>query len=269
MGFSIGGFDPIGDTLGAFSGGLVGNDVYGLDLTGAGAAADAAAAQGASNSAARAAEEKASQQSLKLQREQWDYQKELQAPWQAAGRRGLEGYESLLQDPSQVTRDPGYQFGLQQGTSSIENSQLAQGMGLSGNTLQSINKFGQDYAGSKFGEALGRQQTLASYGQNATNQLSQGSQQFGSSMSNIIQQGGANQSNFHMNQGAIAAQEAQAGHAGTMGLLNLGVTGAGMFFGGPAGGAAAGAAFSGITGGGGGGPLQSSAGAVNPFDQYK
>lgn len=77
---------------------------------------------------------------------------------------GLTGYQNLLKDPSQITNDPGYQFGLQQGMNAYDNSGSARGMRLSGAQAKALTRYGQDYGQTKFNESLNRFGNLAGLG---------------------------------------------------------------------------------------------------------
>lgn len=58
-----------------------------------------------------------------------------------------------------VATDPGYQFGLNQGTQGIERGQASRGNFLSGAAMKELNRFNQDYAGTKFDNAFNRAQS--------------------------------------------------------------------------------------------------------------
>lgn len=60
--------------------------------------------------------------------------------------------------------DPGYQFGLNQGTQGIERGQAARGNFLSGAAMKELTRFNEDYAGTKFNEGFNR--ASATYGTN-------------------------------------------------------------------------------------------------------
>lgn len=60
---------------------------------------------------------------------------------------------------SQVMSEPGYQFGLGQGLSAMNNQLTARGMRNSGAALQAATRYGNDYATSKFDNAFQRLQT--------------------------------------------------------------------------------------------------------------
>lgn len=52
---------------------------------------------------------------------------------------------NLISDPSSIQSFPGYQFGMSQGTQAIQGNAASAGMLNSGNTLSSLNTFGQNY----------------------------------------------------------------------------------------------------------------------------
>lgn len=66
-----------------------------------------------------------------------------------------------------LASDPGYQFGLNQGTQGIERGQAARGNFLSGAAMKELNRFNQDYAGTKFDNAFTRNLNTWNTNQNA------------------------------------------------------------------------------------------------------
>lgn len=67
-------------------------------------------------------------------------------------------FGSLL-DPftgEDLASTPGYQFGMEQGQLALQRQQAASGGLLSGAALKAANRFGQDYAGTKFQEGYNR-----------------------------------------------------------------------------------------------------------------
>lgn len=52
--------------------------------------------------------------------------------------------------------DPGYQFGLDQGTQGINRGQASRGNFLSGAAMKELTRFNEDYAGTKFNEGFNR-----------------------------------------------------------------------------------------------------------------
>jgi hypothetical protein len=55
--------------------------------------------------------------------------------------------------------DPGYKFGLDQGTKGIERGQTSRGNFLSGGAMKELARYNEDYAGTKFNEGFGRAQS--------------------------------------------------------------------------------------------------------------
>jgi len=55
-----------------------------------------------------------------------------------------------------LASDPGYKFGLDQGTQGIERGQASRGNFLSGAAMKELGRFNQDYAGTKFNDAYSR-----------------------------------------------------------------------------------------------------------------
>lgn len=63
-----------------------------------------------------------------------------------------------------LASDPGYKFGLDQGTQGIERGQASRGNFLSGSAMKELDRFNQDYAGTKFNDAFTR--ASSTYGTN-------------------------------------------------------------------------------------------------------
>lgn len=111
--------------------------------------------------------------------------------------------------------DPGYQFGLNQGTQGIERGQAARGNFLSGAAMKELARFNEDYAGTKFNEGFNRAQStwntnqtaydnnrsriysfltgVSTLGQNSAAQVGAGNQQAANQMSsNALATGNVN-----------------------------------------------------------------------------
>jgi hypothetical protein len=91
-------------------------------------------------------------------------------------------------DPSKLTSEPGYQFGLQQGQQALERSLAARGRGVSGAALKAASEFGTNYGTTKLNDAFSRDQqakqqsfgqlqSLAGLGQASANQTAYYGQQ--------------------------------------------------------------------------------------------
>lgn len=90
-----------------------------------------------------------------------------------------------------VTQDPGYQFGLQQGQTALNNALAARGMRDSGAALKAAARYGTDYATTKYDDAFNRAQTNRQLTLNPLQSLA-GLGQTGAS---TIAQAGANSAN--------------------------------------------------------------------------
>ena len=90
--------------------------------------------------------------------------------YQQAGTNGLNRYQSLLNNPGQITSNPGYQFEFNQGKDAVNTSAGTGRMLQSGNRLLALDQFGQDYASTGFDKALSRELPMVQAGQNATGQ---------------------------------------------------------------------------------------------------
>lgn len=125
-----------------------------------------------SNAAGKAADAqlRAGQDANALLKYMYDQSRADQAPYRAAGTSALANIQALLADPSAITKQADYQFGLDQGTKALANSAAARGMTYSGQQGKALQKYGQDYAGTKLNDSYNRLASIAGIGQQATNQ---------------------------------------------------------------------------------------------------
>lgn len=142
---------------------------------------------GAHNEAS-AAEQAAQQQTeaanraTELQRQMYEQGRSDQEPWRRAGLSALAGLRSadFQRDftASDFTKDPGYDFRMQEGQKALERSAAARGGSLGGASLRALARYGQDYASNEYGNAynrfnsdrdrrFNRLSSLAGYGQSA------------------------------------------------------------------------------------------------------
>lgn len=169
-----------------------------------GAASSRSAAKTQANAAGQAAD---------LQREQFDRQMELQAPWRQAGERALNKLEAASEytpfGMAQFQADPGYGFRFDQGQKALERSAAARGGLISGNTGGALQRFGQDMASQEYQNAfnryqaerqarLGPLQSLAGVGQTSINALGQAGQNYASGMGEAIGAGGQARASGYM-----------------------------------------------------------------------
>lgn len=140
---------------------------------GVGTAVAGSEAAGATKSASNAAIQ---QQQMALQQ-----QATLSAPYRSLGESAVPKLQQLLGigpagQSAQATTDaqlaalrntPGYQFQQQQGTQNTVNAASAQGMSLSGNTLEGLSKFNQGLADTTYQQTVGNLENTVNTGQAA------------------------------------------------------------------------------------------------------
>jgi hypothetical protein len=152
----------------------------------------------------------ASDRASDVQREMFERNVELNAPFREAGINALNKlvplteYQNFVMD--QFQQDPGYAFRMSEGMKGLERSAAARGGLLSGATLKGIQRYGQDMASQEYQNAfnrygierdrrLGPLQSLAGVGQTTSQQLGAAGTQFANTMGNI----GMNQANVQGN----------------------------------------------------------------------
>jgi hypothetical protein len=165
----------------------------------------AKAAQGAADTTAAA-----SDRAAEVQREMFERNVELNAPFREAGVNALNKLVPLTEYQNfgmqQFQQDPGYNFRMSEGMKGLERSAAARGGLLSGGTLKGIQRFGQDLASQEFQNAFNRYgiererrlaplQSLAGVGQTTSQQLGAAGTGFANTMGNI----GMNQANVQGN----------------------------------------------------------------------
>jgi hypothetical protein len=144
----------------------------------------------------------AADRAAELQYQQFQEQKELQAPFREAGltsQNRLLDYLGLSPGASgkyardfsmaDFQQDPGYGFRLSEGMKALDRTAAARGGLLSGSTLKGAQRFGQDLASQEYQNAFNRYQvnrsnqinplqSLMGSGQSATNVLGTAGQNY-------------------------------------------------------------------------------------------
>lgn len=134
------------------------------------------------------------------------------------GNTSAKGYGSLGGPITvgDVTKDPGYQFGMTQGMQALNNQLTARGMRNSGAAAMAGARYATDYATTKYDDAFnrtiaGRQAqlnpflALADKGQFGANTIAQAGQNYASGMSNnYINQGNLSAANTMAQYGALS-----------------------------------------------------------------
>jgi hypothetical protein len=151
--------------------------IGGSALVGAYAANRAAGSQAQAAGEATQAQRDIANQQVALQREQYNKNLELNAPFREAGltaQNKLLGYLGLGEGDGRYARDfsmadyqadPGYAFRLSEGTKALDRTAAARGGLLSGAALKGAQRYGQDLASQEYQNAFNRYQV------NRSNQL--------------------------------------------------------------------------------------------------
>ena len=175
-------------------------------LIGASSARSAASTQAAA--ADRAAE---------LQREQFERQVELQAPFREVGVRALPELEAASRytpfGMKQFTADPGYGFRLAEGQKALDRQAAARGGLISGGALKAAQRYGQEMGSQEYTNAFNRYQTERQARLNPLQSLA------GMAQTSVGQLGQAGQA-MATGVGEAGGQAAQARASGYMGGAN-------------------------------------------------
>jgi hypothetical protein len=196
---------------------IVGSAVVGgaASYFGGQAAGAGAAAAGESSAAATA-------YSADIQKEMYEQTRTDQEPWRIAGEKALQTIQErpdfqFTADTFEQFKDPSYDFRMQEGVNALDRSAASRGRLLSGAQDRAVTRYGSDLASQEYGNAfnramatdqynLGKQQSLAGVGQQATNLVSQAGQSTASGIANTTMSGAAAQGNAIMAGGAAQAQ---------------------------------------------------------------
>jgi len=84
------------------------------------------------------------------------------------GQASLSDFENWLQKSDDISSDPSYQWRLNEGNRTLENSAAAKGGLMSGNALRGISDYGQQSASKEYQNEFNRYMQRVGLGQNAT-----------------------------------------------------------------------------------------------------
>ena len=171
-----------------------------------GAIVGSAVIGGVSSNRAAKTQAGAAGEATQLQREQFERQLELQAPFREAGVRALGKLESASEytpfGMQQFQADPGYAFRLGEGQKALDRTAAARGGLISGGALRAAQRYGQEMGSQEYTNAfnryqaerqarLGPLQSLAGLGQTTSQQLGQAGQQMGMNVGETMTSGAA------------------------------------------------------------------------------
>lgn len=222
---------PVGAIIGAGSS-LVG------DVIGSISAGNAAKSQAQAAQQAQQLEQKNAEQAINLQQNAQTQSQQNLSPYTQSGTTALSklGAMQPFQAPTadQAAATPGYQFQLQQGLKSLQNSAAARGGLLTGGTSKAINDYAQGQAASNYGNTynralqtyqtnFGNQFALSGQGLGAATNLSSLGQQNASAQGGILQNSASEQAQQINNAGAARA----SGYAAQGNILGGAISGLG------------------------------------------
>lgn len=118
-----------------------------------------------------------------------------QQPYYDYGQNALRRFQDWEKDPNAITSDPSYQWRLNQGLESVENSAAARGGALSGNALRAITDYGQGAASQEYNNEFQRWLQRLGIGQGAAANMSNLAAGRGNALANLIAQGSESQWN--------------------------------------------------------------------------
>jgi hypothetical protein len=173
----------------------------------AGAVVGSAVIGASASSKAAKSQAAATGQATDLEREMFERNVELNAPFREAGITALNKLVPLATEYTpfgmdQFQADPGYSFRMSEGMKGLERSAAARGGLLSGGTLKGIQRFGQDLASQEYQNAFNRYgiererrlnplQSLAGVGQTTSQQLGAAGTQMAGNVGNLMTGGAA------------------------------------------------------------------------------
>lgn len=123
---------------------------------------------GAASKKASDTQADAANRATDISNEQYWQTREDQLPWRDAGRGALDLITPGIQTGGEFnrnftladfTKDPGYQFRMDEGMRGLQGSAAARGGLLSGGTLKALTRYGQNYASGEYQNAYNRYNT--------------------------------------------------------------------------------------------------------------
>jgi hypothetical protein len=132
--------------------------------------------------------------------------RDLWQPWSDYGQNALSRFQTWESSPSNITSDPSYQWRLNQGLESVENSAAARGGALSGNALRAITDYGQNAASQEYQNEYNRWLSRLGLGQSGVSNMSN----LYTDEANRLAQIRMGQGNNWFNQALASAQEIRA-----------------------------------------------------------
>jgi hypothetical protein len=206
----------IGGPPGAMIGGSLGSAFTGSQASGK---------LGEASQAATQAQMNALMQGQGIQREMWEKQLELGAPYRQLGYGVLPQLNQLA--TGDISQSPEYQWRLGQGEETINRAMAARGLQFSRPAINALADYTGGLTSEMSANQFNRLLQLADLGQGATAQAIGGAGQYGANMANLYEQMGQTQAGGIMNQGNIMANMYGNLGAMPMNMLNTYMLGKG------------------------------------------
>lgn len=190
--------------------------IIGTGLVGAYSANKAGKAQAKAAESAAASQEAIADENVALQRELANQQRADFAPWRDVGKQALDkmwaGVQSGEFEVGQidVTKDPGYQFRMDQGIDALDKSAAARGRLLSGAQQKGITDYSQNVASQEYANAYAREANEKSRRYNILSGISSGGQASAAGQAQATSQLGQQTGNILSNLGNQQAQSQYA-----------------------------------------------------------
>lgn len=194
--------------------------IIGSAVVGVGGSIASSKAQAKGQQKGVEAEKEMADANLVLQRELADQQREDFAPWRDVGQKALDQIWSGVESGEfevgnvDVTKDPGYQFRMDQGIEAQDKSAAARGRLLSGAQAKGLEEYAQGVGSQEYANAYAREANEKARKFNILSGLSQGGQssaagqaqttgQLAQTSGNIMANLGRTQNVAQQNKGAI------------------------------------------------------------------
>jgi len=156
--------------------------VIGSAVVGGVSAYSSGKAQEKAAKSAAASQEAIADENVALQRELANQQREDFAPWRDIGEQALNQMWAGVQSGEfevgdiDVTKDPGYQFRMDQGVEALDKSAAARGRLLSGAQQKGVTDYSQNVASQEYANAYAREANEKARKYNMLSGLSSGGQ---------------------------------------------------------------------------------------------
>lgn len=187
-------------------------------VIGAGVSIYGASQQSKAAKNAAAAQQRATDASLALQRDQFNQTRADQEPWRQAGVGALDRLQNPL---ASFEASPDYNFRMSEGLKAVNQNRATAGLLKSGSALRGVSDYAQNTAAGEYGDWWNRQSGLAGIGQTANSANQQAGSQYANNSQNALMNNAGTQGSSYIAQANAWSQGVGgAGGALAWGLNN-------------------------------------------------